>query len=277
MSHRFRIRGAVAVAMVAAMVAVITPSAMADTPDVAKAIAVAKTGSSGRDLVGREVKDHGVTVSPATSKDGKSLRTLVQDTAVGVAALAVLEEGQSSAVFHGMLPAGSKVTPATGGDHQVLTPDGTTLTVKAPWARDAAGKSLPTSYTFAAGQITQNVDTTSASFPVVADPTVIISLVDPFGQRVHFSRAETLMLAGVVGAANRGLRACGMVSNALSNAHGLVVYSSFSCTAPTEMAQIVANVAAAARTPGRCLVAKMNVFHGLDLLWSYSSSATEAC
>lgn len=242
MSYGFRTRGVVAIGLLAALVAVTAPSAMAETLDVAKSITVAKTGSSGRDVVGSEVKGQGVTVSPAKSKDGKSLRTLVQDTTDGVAALAVLEDGQSSAVFNGILPEGSKVTPTAGGDHQVLTPDGTRLTVKAPWARDAAGKSLPTSYAFAAGHITQNVDTTDATFPVVADPSI------SFGFRlyVRYSAAETIDLSsGWKGTINDKAKYTALLCLAIPNvvgagACGFFVYDSASSimdTARTAVAQ----------------------------------------
>jgi hypothetical protein len=265
MSHQFKIRGVVAIGLVAALVAVTAPSAMAEAPDVAKSIAVAKTGSSGRDVVGREVKGHGVTVSPAKSKDGKNLRTLVQEPTDGVAALAVLEDGQSSAVFNGMLPAGSTVTPTAGGDHQVLTPDGTRLTVKAPWARDAAGKSLPTSYTFAPGQITQNVDTAGATFPVVADPSV------SFGWRVYvrYSAAEVRdQVTGWRGTLNDKAKYTALLCLAIPN-----VIASWACAAFVyDASASIVGTAQTAAAQGRGMEIQYSSYPtpGIPLTWFVS-------
>jgi hypothetical protein len=61
------------------------------------------------------------------------------------------------------------------------------IRIQTPWAVDAAGKDLPTSYTFAGGVLTQKVDTTGASFPVVADPTYTTGYLSKYA---HLSRTE---------------------------------------------------------------------------------------
>ncbi|KUM34694.1 hypothetical protein [Arthrobacter sp. EpRS71] len=90
-----------------------------------------------------------------------------------------------------------------------------------PWARDAAGKELPTHYTVNGNTITQHVDTTGAQFPVVADPTTGCG----FGWcSVYFNRAETNGIAAggavAAGAACAQLNpaagaACAVVSGAI--------------------------------------------------------------
>lgn len=44
--------------------------------------------------------------------------------------------------------------------------------ISAPWAKDANGNSLPTTYTLQGTDLIQTVDTTGATFPVVADPHI---------------------------------------------------------------------------------------------------------
>jgi hypothetical protein len=48
----------------------------------------------------------------------------------------------------------------------------TDVHIEAPWARDALGRSLHTIYTVEGNQLTQHIDTSGATFPVVADPSV---------------------------------------------------------------------------------------------------------
>ncbi len=43
-------------------------------------------------------------------------------------------------------------------------------TLGAPWARDSAGRALPTAYVVEGNNLTQTIDTAGATFPVVADP-----------------------------------------------------------------------------------------------------------
>lgn len=58
------------------------------------------------------------------------------------------------------------------GSIRVLGADGTIInTVLKPWAKDASGKNLPTSYAVEGNVITQSVDHRGAQYPVVADPS----------------------------------------------------------------------------------------------------------
>lgn len=65
--------------------------------------------------------------------------------------------------------------------------------IDAPWAIDAEGRSLPTHYEITGSTLTQIVDTTGASFPVVADPTV--NFYGPYIQ-VRLNKAESYAAIG---------------------------------------------------------------------------------
>lgn len=73
--------------------------------------------------------------------------------------------------------------------------------IDAPWAIDADGQALPTRYEIAGTTLTQVVDTTNATFPVVADPTV--NFYGPYIQ-VHLNRWESVTAVS-------GIAACAAV------------------------------------------------------------------
>jgi hypothetical protein len=64
--------------------------------------------------------------------------------------------------------------------------------ISAPWAYDAKGRSLPTSFTVTGNVITQHINTYGASFPVVADPHWTWGYVTG---TVYFNRSETEFIA----------------------------------------------------------------------------------
>lgn len=89
-----------------------------------------------------------------------------------------------------------------GGRHLPLLDNGTVGisdgenflgSIDAPWAIDAAGRSLSTHYEISGSKLTQVVDTTGALFPVVADPTV--NFYGPYIQ-VHLNKAESYAAIG---------------------------------------------------------------------------------
>jgi hypothetical protein len=132
-------------------------------------------------------------------------RRLTQKIPNGTRHLAVLTSAaQSSAAFDGLIPAGSTITPYEG-DFRVLTPSGDKMTIRQPWAVDAAGKHLDTSYTFTGSTITQKVDTTGAVFPVVADPTWSLG----WNIYAHLSRSEVFKAYGARSYSQMGWVACG--------------------------------------------------------------------
>lgn len=82
-----------------------------------------------------------------------------------------------------------------GGKVQVKNASGDVVNyLETPWAHDADGKQLPTSYTVVPGSniVTQHVDTTGAAFPVTADPSTGCGVG---WCSVYFNRAETKAIA----------------------------------------------------------------------------------
>ncbi|PSS44729.1 hypothetical protein C6401_05585 [Arthrobacter woluwensis] len=61
-----------------------------------------------------------------------------------------------------------------------------------PWAKDATGKSLPTSYTVSGNTLVQKVDHRGAAYPVVADPEYGCGV--PWCS-IYFNRGETSLIA----------------------------------------------------------------------------------
>jgi hypothetical protein len=87
------------------------------------------------------------------------------------------------------------LTLVDGGKVQVKNADGDVVNyLTTPWAHDANGKQLPTSYTVDPGSniVTQHVDTTGAAFPVTADPSTGCGVG---WCSVYFNRAETKAIA----------------------------------------------------------------------------------
>jgi len=88
--------------------------------------------------------------------------------------ITVLDKGKSSADFSMKLPDGF-VAEMTGDGGVQLRNRSTHVIlpfIKAPWALDANGKKLPTSYTIKGSKITQHVNTDGAAYPVIADPSI---------------------------------------------------------------------------------------------------------
>lgn len=69
--------------------------------------------------------------------------------------------------------------------------------VDAPWAIDAAGRSLPTSYRLQGTTLVQEIDTSEATFPVVADPSFSLGWDWSAGTIAYwkYNRTETRAIA----------------------------------------------------------------------------------
>jgi hypothetical protein len=68
----------------------------------------------------------------------------------------------------------------------------TQATISTPWATDANGRSLTTSYTLDGTTLTQHIDTTGAVFPVVADPKITWGWTS---FTVYYDKRETGIMA----------------------------------------------------------------------------------
>ncbi|MFC8599905.1 hypothetical protein [Isoptericola sp. NPDC057191] len=95
---------------------------------------------------------------------------------------------------------GDDITPVLADDGTVelrqKVQDGVVIVIGAvdkPWAADANGAAVPTTYTVEAGNLVQTVAPSgSTAYPVVADPKIT------FGRNIYinFTRAETRRIAG---------------------------------------------------------------------------------
>ena len=148
--------------------------AVADDTSVTIAVAEAATGTQVR-VTDDPVAAHGVTINTA-KVDGKKATTPTASKADGAGVMAVLDEGDNEATFNLDLPKGAKLEKADDGAILVASVGDEAVTINAviqkPWAKDATGKALPTSYRVQGDTLIQTVDTTNAKFPDVADPWI---------------------------------------------------------------------------------------------------------
>jgi len=68
----------------------------------------------------------------------------------------------------------------------------------APWAVDAAGRSLPTAFKLEGSRLTQTIDTREAAYPITADPHYTWGIITG---TIYFNRQETRDIAYSTGAA----------------------------------------------------------------------------
>lgn len=109
-----------------------------------------------------------------TALSGKDADTsaVVQQTATGVRVLTTITSATAPADYSYTfdVPATAELTQDESG---IYIEDDTDVygVLDQPWAVDAAGNALPTTYSWSAGTLTQHIDLGSAvAFPVVADP-----------------------------------------------------------------------------------------------------------
>ncbi|MDF3297513.1 hypothetical protein [Streptomyces tropicalis] len=96
------------------------------------------------------------------------------------------------------LPAGATVRQTAEGGLVVFNDAGTIIGgLETPWAKDANGKAVPTSYTVEGNTITQTVTPDSdTAFPVVADPKWTWGIISG---TVYFNKKETAHVASNAG------------------------------------------------------------------------------
>jgi hypothetical protein len=118
----------------------------------------------------------GETTVHVSAENGPSDTTALAN---GVRIMSIVNEGERQAEFDIELPENVSLVRAGEGYRIVGQAGDTSVTlgnIEAPWAVDARGKSLSTSYTLRGRTLIQNVDTDGAQFPVVADPTITFGL-----------------------------------------------------------------------------------------------------
>lgn len=112
--------------------------------------------------------------------DGSSLVPLVREDGV-VQVLSVLSGPESPSTFDYVFDSseGSRVVLTPGGGAEVFGDDGDSIaTIEAPWATDAAGKSVPTRFAVENSTLTQIIevaDLGSVVYPIVADPAISVT------------------------------------------------------------------------------------------------------
>jgi len=123
----------------------------------------------------------------------------VQPLSDGVRVLAVEPNARTKQFrFPITLPAGSFLATEAGGMVSVNVPIGKGAAgaigaFLSPWAKDANGKALPTSYKIEGNTLVQTVTTSpSTAYPIVADPHYTWGIVTG---TVYFDKAETAVIA----------------------------------------------------------------------------------
>ncbi len=140
---------------------------------------------------GQPVRAHDGTVVRTGRDASTAVRVLTDGT---VQAFVTLADARAATTypFTFDLPAGRSIRPdrATGGLY-ITNQDGSAVTgyVDTPWAKDAAGRPLTTSYTVQGSTVIQHIDTTNARYPVVADPSFHTNC--SVTCRFYFTRSST--------------------------------------------------------------------------------------
>ena len=111
-------------------------------------------------------------VASVSADDHK--HSLVAESEDRQSLLTLLDKGSSVATFTMTIPEGFAAELDVDGGIQLKNTEENIVVpfIAKPWARDANGKSLPTSYSLTGTLITQQVSTYGAEFPIVADPSI---------------------------------------------------------------------------------------------------------
>jgi len=109
-----------------------------------------------------------------TAQSARSDTTIVSG---GARVMSLVENGDSSARFAIDLPANTALVQSGDGYSIVGSAGEARITlgqIHSPWAVDAVGKKLPTSYTLEGSTLIQHVVTDGATYPIVADPLITV-------------------------------------------------------------------------------------------------------
>jgi hypothetical protein len=129
---------------------------------------------------------------------GKHTVSAIQVTTTGITEAVLLQDptAGNSVSYPLSLPAGTSLaSDGAGGYNLVQQGQGIEVVVgniAAPWAKDAGGKPLPSSYTLTGNTLTQTVNTNGASYPITIDPKVSSTW---WNTTVFFNKSETSMMA----------------------------------------------------------------------------------
>ncbi len=130
----------------------------------------------------------------AFESEDSPVQALVQPTDVGVRVLTVIEDASAPTRYDYTfnVPEGTQLEDA--GDVFYLIGDDLYGSLLPPWAVDAVGNSVPTSYSWKGNTLTQHVDLSSVNivYPVVADPAWSYAYKFPTGKKTA-ANARTLL------------------------------------------------------------------------------------
>jgi hypothetical protein len=147
----------------------------------------------------------------------------------GAQILSVMKDAaaSSSQRYRLDLPAGTTLE-AIGGGYSLLNGGELIGAINAPWARDAAGKNLPSTYTLEGDTLVQRTDTADAQFPVVADPRFTVGR----GIDMALNGAEIRVYRGAIVAIGLGAAAVGCTQVARIPHAGLKAFMTSSAPPP---------------------------------------------
>lgn len=113
-------------------------------------------------------------VNVVTDDDNVDLLTFVAEDASSFIALLVIESAEAATEyrFEDAVPAGYAAALESDGSVRFVDSDGNEAGgIAAPWAFDADGNEVPTSYTLDGDTLVQVVEHQSYAYPVLADPS----------------------------------------------------------------------------------------------------------
>lgn len=220
-----------------------------------------------------EVTSTGSYVSHSGDGGDALIATPLHD---GVRLAVVVDDEEDAQAIDFPLPAATEAEVQPDGSllvfsdsETVVAEDGLTFEmsspvalVERPWALDASGRELETSYSVEDGLIVQSVAVDeSTSYPVIADPTY--RLLNPVQMRIRWNRAETATIA----AGGRGATGITAVCAAVGGAMGPVgiVLLGGGCFAFSGAAVYTAGLARNS-SPRRCLEATASAIPGVPIL-----------
>ncbi len=160
---------------------------------------------------------------------GKPARTWLAVDGIAFGLTAELTDRAQEVTFPNVVPNGFSISVNSDGTAKALTADGQVASdIKAPWARDANGKSLKTWYEARGRDLVQHVDTKGAEYPIIADPWVTTGYwytIPVFYVELSWSETWALKLAFDKGTTDGLDKLCAIIPNAAAKAACKLVLS----------------------------------------------------